>query len=76
MSFIVQNTVLPRLKAWICRVVREAEDEKDSSKSSPTEEALEAAKAAVSAAADMAKSNQELLNARSEGFYMLFLNCR
>jgi len=66
-----KNTILPRLKAWICRVVREAKDEKDSSKPSPTEEALEAAKVAVLAAADIAKSSQELLNARSEGLYAI-----
>lgn len=67
-----QRVVVPRIKAWIKKVVteREEEAEKEEKQSSKVaEEAAEAAKAAASAAALVAKASQDLLSSRSEGFF-------
>lgn len=69
-QFPAQNAVIPRLKAWIRKVVKEEDDTEKKEKLEPSaaEEAAEAAKAAASAAAVVARACQDLLSARSEGF--------
>ncbi|KAF3333576.1 RING-H2 finger protein ATL5P [Carex littledalei] len=69
-SCIKTRVVVPRIKAWIKKVVseREEEVEKEEKQSSKVaEEAAEAAKAAASAAALVAKASQDLLSSRNEG---------
>lgn len=68
----VQNAVVPRLKSWIRKVVTEQDDSEMKENSKPTlaEEAAVAAKAAAVAAADVARTSQELLNSKNEGGYV------
>ncbi|XP_061956904.1 peroxisomal membrane protein PEX14 isoform X3 [Populus nigra] len=66
---LVKNTVIPRLKSWIRKVVLEEEDDnvkKTNLKPSLAEEAAAAAKAAAAAAVDVARASQELLNSKNE----------
>ncbi|KAJ6748601.1 PEROXISOMAL MEMBRANE PROTEIN PEX14 [Salix purpurea] len=66
---LVKNTIIPRLKSWIRKVVLEEEDEnvkKTNLKPSLAEEAAAAAKSAAAAAADVARTSQELLNSKDE----------
>jgi hypothetical protein len=68
--FLVQKTIIPRLKSWIRKVVLEEEDDsvmKTNTKLSLAEEAAAAAKAAAAAAADVARASQEMLNSKNEG---------
>ncbi|KAK4479326.1 hypothetical protein RD792_014838, partial [Penstemon davidsonii] len=69
---LLQNSIIPRLKSWIRKVVFEEEDEegplkKKLAKPSIAEEAASAAKAAAAAAADVARVSQEMLVTKSEG---------
>lgn len=65
--------VVPRLKAWIRKVVEEeSESGEDKPDSKLAEEAAEAAKTAAAAAAAVAKASQELLGAKSEGRFIFF----
>ncbi|URE45994.1 Peroxisomal membrane anchor protein (Pex14p) conserved region [Musa troglodytarum] len=64
---ILQKMVVPRLKAWIRKVVEEeSESGEDKLDSKLAEEAAEAAKTAAAAAAAVAKASQELLSTKSE----------
>ncbi|KAK7411115.1 hypothetical protein VNO78_02523 [Psophocarpus tetragonolobus] len=66
---VIKNSVLPRLKSWIRKVVLEEDYEQlKGADSKPTlaEEAAQAAKAAAVAAADIAKVSQELLTSKME----------
>lgn len=66
---LLQTAIIPRLKAWIRKVVSEDEvsgKQKDS-RPDAIEEAVVAAKAAAAAAADVAKASHEILTARNEG---------
>lgn len=69
---MLQRVVVPRIKAWIKKVVSEREEEEvekeEKQSSKVAEEAAEAAKAAASAAALVAKTSQDLLSSRNEGF--------
>lgn len=68
--FLVQKTIIPRLKSWIRKVVLEEEDDsmmKTNTKLSLAEEAAAAAKAAAAATADVARASQEMLNSKNEG---------
>jgi len=68
--FLVQKTIIPRLKSWIRKVVLEEEGDsvmKTNTKLSLAEEAAAAAKAAAAAAADVARASQEMLNSKNEG---------
>lgn len=71
----MQNSVVPRLKSWVRRVVLDEEDsvEKAAGKPSVAEEAAAAAKAAAAAAADVAKASQELLISKNEGVLLYAL---
>ncbi|GMY24935.1 peroxisomal membrane protein PEX14 [Fagus crenata] len=69
-AVLIKNSIVPRLKSWIRKVVLEEENDlvkKIDSKPSLAEEAAAAAKAAAAAAADVAKASQEMLNSRNEG---------
>ncbi|XP_031476358.1 peroxisomal membrane protein PEX14 [Nymphaea colorata] len=65
---LVKTVIVPRLKAWIRKVVSEDEDSGKQKNSRPDaiEEAVAAAKAAAAAAADVAKASHEILTARNE----------
>ncbi|XP_004508866.1 peroxisomal membrane protein PEX14 isoform X2 [Cicer arietinum] len=66
---IIKNSLLPRLKAWIRKVVLDEDDEqskKTSNKPTLAEEAAQAAKSAAAAAADVAKASQEMLASKGE----------
>jgi len=68
-AVLIKNSIVPRLKSWIRKVVLEEENDlvkKIDSKPSLAEEAAAAAKAAAAAAADVAKASQEMLNSRNE----------
>ncbi|WOL02918.1 peroxisomal membrane protein PEX14-like isoform X1 [Canna indica] len=66
-ALLFKKMVIPRLKAWIKKVVaEETESKQDSSCSNLAEEAAEAAKAAASAASAVAKASQELLSTKNE----------
>ncbi|XP_065875980.1 peroxisomal membrane protein PEX14 isoform X2 [Euphorbia lathyris] len=68
-ALLVKNTIIPRLKSWIRKVVLEEDDDsgkKIDAKPSLAEEAAAAAKAAAAAAADVAKASQEMLNSKNE----------
>ncbi|PQQ02898.1 peroxisomal membrane protein PEX14 [Prunus yedoensis var. nudiflora] len=65
----VSESIIPRLKAWVRKVVLEDENDiekKTDLKPSLAEEAAAAAKAAAAAAADVAKASQEMLNSKTE----------
>ncbi|CAN6446634.1 unnamed protein product [Victoria cruziana] len=65
---LFKTAIIPRLKAWIRKVVSEDEvsgKQKDS-RPDAIEEAVVAAKAAAAAAADVAKASHEILTARNE----------
>ncbi|CAM8926137.1 unnamed protein product [Rhodiola kirilowii] len=57
-ALLVKKSIIPRLKAWIRKVVTE---ETPNSKPTLADEAAAAAKAAAAAASDVAKISQELL---------------
>ncbi|KAJ8479539.1 hypothetical protein OPV22_023266 [Ensete ventricosum] len=66
-ALLFKKMVVPRLKAWIRKVVEEeSESEEDKPGSKLAEEAAEAAKTAAAAAAAVAKASQELLSTKSE----------
>ncbi|XP_074582538.1 peroxisomal membrane protein PEX14-like isoform X1 [Curcuma longa] len=66
-AVLVKNVVIPRLKAWIKKVVEEEkESEEDILSSKLAEEASEAAKAAAASAAVVAKASQELIDSKNE----------
>ncbi|XP_065028109.1 peroxisomal membrane protein PEX14-like isoform X2 [Musa acuminata AAA Group] len=66
-ALLFKKMVVPRLKAWIRKVVEEeSESGEDKPDSKLAEEAAEAAKTAAAAAAAVAKASQELLGAKSE----------
>lgn len=73
--------VIPRLKAWIKKVVEEEkESEEDILSSKLAEEASEAAKAAAASAAVVAKASQELIDSKNEGlliysYFKYFTHC-
>lgn len=61
---------VPKLKAWVRKVVAEKNDLKLINRSKANvAEAAEAAKAAASAAAAVAVASQEFLNAKHEGWH-------
>lgn len=63
--------LVPKLKAWVRKVVAEKNDLKliNRSEANVAEEAAEATKAAASAAAAVAVASQEFLNAKHEGWH-------
>ncbi|KAL9239598.1 hypothetical protein vseg_013907 [Gypsophila vaccaria] len=66
---VLKNTVIPRLKTWIRRVVLDEDDsaeKKLEGKPSLAEETVAAAKAAAAAAADVAKASHEMLITKNE----------
>ncbi|KAG8378910.1 hypothetical protein BUALT_Bualt07G0033700 [Buddleja alternifolia] len=70
-AVLFKNSIIPRLKSWIRKVVLEEEEEKsllkkNDAKPSIAEEAAAAAKAAAAAAADVARASQEMLITKSE----------
>ncbi|CAL9199346.1 peroxisomal membrane protein PEX14 isoform X1 [Musa acuminata AAA Group] len=66
-ALLFKKMVVPRLKAWIRKVVEEeSESGEDKLDSKLAEEAAEAAKTAATAAATVAKASQELLGTKSE----------
>ncbi|XP_015882589.3 peroxisomal membrane protein PEX14 isoform X1 [Ziziphus jujuba] len=68
-AIVIRNSIVPRLKSWIRKVVLEDEDgiaKKTDTKPSLAEEAAAAAKSAAAAAADVAKASQEMLNSKNE----------
>ncbi|CAL9100759.1 unnamed protein product [Musa textilis] len=66
-ALLFKKMVVPRLKAWIRKVVEEeSESGEDKLDSKLAEEAAEAAKTAAAAAAAVAKASQELLSTKSE----------
>ncbi|KAK4350418.1 hypothetical protein RND71_029731 [Anisodus tanguticus] len=67
-ALLFKHTIVPRLKSWIRKVVREEEVEKAVMKGRPSvaEEAAIAAKAAAAAASDVACATQEMLASKTE----------
>ncbi|XP_048443773.1 peroxisomal membrane protein PEX14-like isoform X1 [Pyrus x bretschneideri] len=68
-AVLIKKSLIPRLKAWIRKVVLEDENDvknKVDSKPSLAEEAAAAAKTAAAAASDVAKFSQEMLNSKTE----------
>ncbi|XP_022933438.1 peroxisomal membrane protein PEX14-like [Cucurbita moschata] len=67
-AIVIKKSIIPRLKSWVCKVVKEDDDaeKKIDSKPSAAEEAAAAAKAAAAAASDVAKASQEMLYAKNE----------
>lgn len=68
-ALLFKKSIVPRLKSWICKVVREEDNDsptKLDSKPSLAEEAAAAAKAAAAAASDVAKASQDILNSKVE----------
>ncbi|PQQ16451.1 peroxisomal membrane protein PEX14 [Prunus yedoensis var. nudiflora] len=68
-AILLKKSIIPRLKAWVRKVVLEDENDiekKTDLKPSLAEEAAAAAKAAAAAAADVAKASQEMLNSKTE----------
>ncbi|WJX94316.1 hypothetical protein P8452_75748 [Trifolium repens] len=66
---IIKNSLLPRLKSWIRKVVLDEDDEqlkKTNNKPTLAEETAQAAKSAAAAAADVAKASQEMLASKGE----------
>ncbi|KAJ8771778.1 hypothetical protein K2173_026955 [Erythroxylum novogranatense] len=78
-AVLIKNTIVPRLKSWIRKVVLEEEDDvvkKSIAKPSLAEEAAAAAKSAAAAAADVAKASQELLDSKNQEkrYFQEFMN--
>ncbi|PIA61994.1 hypothetical protein AQUCO_00200169v1 [Aquilegia coerulea] len=68
-ALLFKKSIIPRLKSWIRKVVREEENDSVKildSKPSVAEEAAAAAKSAAAAAADVAKASLEMLNSKHE----------
>ncbi|XP_029129994.1 peroxisomal membrane protein PEX14 isoform X2 [Cajanus cajan] len=68
-AIIIKNSILPRLKSWVRKVVLDNDDEqlkKNDNKPTVMEEAAQAAKSAAAAAADVAKASQEILASKGE----------
>eukprot|EP01018_Ginkgo_biloba_P007480 Gb_00369 [translate_table: standard] len=65
---LFKNAAIPRLKAWIRKVMTETDEseEKKPREPSPAEEAAAAAKAAAMAAADVANASREMLKSKNE----------
>lgn len=65
---VFKNSIIPRLKSWVRKVVLEDDDveKKINLKPSAAEEAAAAAKAAAAAASDVAKASQEMLFSKNE----------
>ncbi|XP_058749393.1 peroxisomal membrane protein PEX14 isoform X2 [Vicia villosa] len=66
---IIKNSLLPRLKSWIRKVVLDEDDElskEANSKPTLAEEVAQAAKSAAAAAADVAKASQDMLASKGE----------
>ena len=64
---VLQNSVIPRLRSWVCRVVLNEEDAIDRNAGEPSlaKEAAAGAKTAA-AAAEVAKTSQEMLIMKME----------
>ncbi|XP_019464105.1 PREDICTED: peroxisomal membrane protein PEX14-like isoform X2 [Lupinus angustifolius] len=63
-AIIIKNSILPRLKSWVRKVVLEEDDKqlkKTDKKLTLAEETAQAAKSAAVAAADVARASQEML---------------
>ncbi|KAL7139016.1 hypothetical protein ABFS83_09G022100 [Erythranthe nasuta] len=69
-AILFKNSIVPRFKSWIRRIVLEEDEEgvmkKNDAKPSIAEEAAAAAKSAAAAAADVARASQEMLITKSE----------
>ncbi|CAA2956583.1 Hypothetical predicted protein [Olea europaea subsp. europaea] len=70
-AVLFKNSIVPRLKAWMRKVVLEEEEEdgllkKNNTKTSAAEEAAAAAKAAAAAASDVARTSQQMLISKTE----------
>ncbi|KAI9087582.1 hypothetical protein K1719_030452 [Acacia pycnantha] len=68
-AVLIKNSILPRLRSWIRKVVVEDEDDwlkGTDSKPRLVEDAARAAKETAAAAAEMAKVSQEMLASKSE----------
>ncbi|XP_022894943.1 peroxisomal membrane protein PEX14-like isoform X1 [Olea europaea var. sylvestris] len=71
-AVLFKNSIIPRLKAWVRKVVLEEEEgeevllKENNSKTSLAEEAAAAAKAAAAAASDVARTSQEMLMSKTE----------
>ncbi|KAK3035330.1 hypothetical protein RJ639_034038 [Escallonia herrerae] len=68
-AVLFKNSIVPRLKSWIRKVVLEEEEEdtkKTNAKPSLAEEAAAAAKSAAAAAADVARASQEMVISKNE----------
>ncbi|KAM2076104.1 hypothetical protein FF1_038933 [Malus domestica] len=68
-AVLIKKSLIPRLKAWIRKVVLEDENDVENKvdmKPSSAEEAAAAAKTAAAAASDVAKVIQEMLNSKTE----------
>ncbi|KAL2456890.1 Peroxisomal membrane protein PEX14 [Abeliophyllum distichum] len=74
-AVLLKNSIIPRLKTWIRKVVLEEEEEeeeeegllkKNNTKTSVAEETAAAAKAAAAAASDVARTSQEMLMSKTE----------
>ncbi|CAI8609922.1 unnamed protein product [Vicia faba] len=66
---IIKNSLLPRLKSWIRKVVLDNDDElskETNNKPTLAEEVAQAAKSAAAAAADVAKASQDMLASKGE----------
>jgi peroxin-14 len=63
-AVLLKNTIIPRLKSWIRKVV--SDEENIDSKPNLVEEVAAAAKAAAKAADDIARASQEMLNSKND----------
>jgi peroxin-14 len=74
---LCQKLFLPRLKSWIRNVVAQGDGaEGNQLKHRIDEETAEAVKASASAVSAIAKTNQQLLASKDEGFVLyLFIIC-
>ncbi|OEL19694.1 Peroxisomal membrane protein PEX14 [Dichanthelium oligosanthes] len=68
-TVFIKKLFLPRLKSWICSVVAEGDETQGNQlKAKIDEETAEAVKASASAVSAIAKTNQQLLASKDEGF--------
>ncbi|KAF1887965.1 hypothetical protein Lal_00023974 [Lupinus albus] len=68
-AIIIKNSILPRFKSWVRKVVLEGDDKplkKTDKKLTLAEETAQAAKSAAAAAADVARASQEMLASKVE----------
>lgn len=72
-EYFSQKLFIPSLKSWTRRVVAEGdENAKDELTSKLCEEIREAIKVSASAFSDIARTNQEVLASKDEGFRVCF----